>query len=334
MINYIKAHKLYIIAYLGMCVIFAVVFALYKLPLEAVVYPALLSLIFSISIFLFGYLIERKKITQLKEAQERKELLDTENLPLEAGLEREYGELVKLLVQEHVATVTGMNVKYQELSQYYTLWAHQIKTPIAAMRLKLTGMDSSFTRGISSDLQRIEQYVDMVMTYVRLGADATDYTFRQCSVDDIIKSNVKKFSSDFILKKLAFDFEESGLTIITDEKWLGFIIEQLLSNALKYTQKGKLSVCSRLVEGDGQRAVEISISDTGIGITPDNLPRIFEPGFTGLNGRMENNRASGIGLYLVKRICDNLGMSISAESVAGAGTTVTVLVPDKLRIHE
>lgn len=324
-LKYIKSHRLYVYGVIGMCLIFGIIFSIYKLPAGAIVYPALLSLTLMLGLLAVGVFREKKQHEILGDAMLRGELISEAELPPAlTTIEEDYRELVRMLQQERVNALTDLNLKYDKLSEYYTLWAHQIKTPIASMRLKLAGADSETARSVSSDLLRIEQYVDMVMVYVRLDSDSSDYRFRKCSLDDIIRSNIKKFSSDFIAKKLSLEYEPCGLSAMTDEKWLGFVIEQLLSNAVKYTKAGSISVSGTQTEN----GPVISISDTGMGISPENLPRLFELGFTGYNGRTDN-RASGIGLYLCKRICDNLGVDIVFESAPGKGTTVRLTVRNK-----
>ena len=206
--------------------------------------------------------------------------------------------------------------------EYYTIWAHQIKTPIAAMRLTLQSEDTETARRLSGDLNRIEEYVEMVLTYLRLDSDDTDYLIREHVLDEIIKPAVRKFAREFILKKLSLDYAPTGYTVLTDEKWLSFVIEQIISNAVKYTSEGGVKI---YMDETGV----LCISDTGIGICAEDLPRIFENGYTGFNGR-EDKRASGIGLYLCRRITDNLGHGISVESVPGEGTAVRL----DLRKHD
>ena len=153
----------------------------------------------------------------------------------------------------------------------------------------------------------------MVLAYLRLDSESGDYVFRKYDLDTILKRSVRRFSGDFIAKKIQLDYSPVGRTVVTDEKWLSFVIEQILSNALKYTPSGSVSI---FMDGD-----ILKIKDTGIGIAPEDLPRIFEKGYTGYNGRTDMH-ASGIGLYLCRRICENLSIAISAESKPGAGTTV------------
>jgi signal transduction histidine kinase len=203
---------------------------------------------------------------------------------------------------------------YNNMIDYYKVWAHQIKTPIAAMRLSLQSEDTEAARKLTADLNRIEDYVEMVLTFLRLDSDSTDYIIREYDLDDMIRTAVRKFSREFILKKLTLDYEPVNYTVLTDEKWLAFVIEQVISNAVKYTAEGSVRI---YMDEPGI----LCIRDTGIGISPEDLPRIFENGFTGFNGR-EDKRASGIGLYLCKRIMDNLSHAITAESQPGRGTTI------------
>ena len=227
-----------------------------------------------------------------------------------------YRQAVLALSREYRDFIEKSDAKYENMMEYYTVWAHQIKTPIASMKLSLQGQDSEFARKLSADLLRIEQYVDMVLVYLRLDSESTDYVFRRCSTDALIKRTVRKFASDFIERKLRLKYDAEDTMIVTDEKWLGFVIGQLISNALKYTKEGGITIYFR-------EPKVLVIEDTGIGIAAEDLPRIFEKGYTGYNGRTGGN-ASGIGLYLCKRICENLRIGIHAESEVGRGTKMVL----------
>jgi signal transduction histidine kinase len=237
-------------------------------------------------------------------------------------IESDYQKIIADLEDEAERSAQRASEKFSDMVEYYTIWAHQIKTPIAAMRLTLQSEDTETARRLSGDLNRIEEYVEMVLTYLRLDSDDTDYLIRGYDLDEIIKPAVRKFAREFILKKLSLDYAPTGYTVLTDEKWLSFVIEQIISNAVKYTSEGGVKI---YMDETGV----LCIRDTGIGICAEDLPRIFENGYTGFNGR-EDKRASGIGLYLCKRITDNLGHGISVESVPGEGTTVRLY----LRKHE
>ena len=199
---------------------------------------------------------------------------------------------------------------------YYTLWAHQIKTPIASMRLSLQQEDTPKARQLMQELSRAEQYVGMVMVYLRLTDGGSDFVLRTCDLDAIVRQAVRRFAGEFITRKLKLCYEPLNAACVTDEKWLLFVVEQVLSNALKYTREGSITITM-------EHPKTLVIRDTGIGIAPEDLPRIFEKGYTGYNGRGDQ-KASGLGLYLCRTICRKLGHSITAESAPDEGTAIRI----------
>lgn len=314
--RYLKGHKRTFLAETVFFLIFLSSFLLYHLPLEAVVYPALVCVCIGICICVFDCLRVKREHEILLRIQALADIA-AENFPeVHSIAEKDYQEILTLLGEQHKRYSSEENQKYEDMIQYYTVWAHQIKTPIASMRLHLQNEDSALSRKLTSDLHRVEQYVEMVLTFLRLNSESTDYVFKEYDLDMIIKSAVRKFSSDFIERRLRLIYEPVNITVVTDEKWLSFVIEQVLSNALKYTPSGTITIS--LV---GKKTLRIE--DTGIGIAQEDLPRIFENGYTGYNGRI-NQKSSGIGLYLCKRICMNLEHQIKAESEVGVGTAVEI----------
>jgi hypothetical protein len=250
--------------------------------------------------------------------------LTVEGLPIPTdAIEEGYQKLIFALYAEMSAAATRADVAHSELASYYTIWAHQIKNPIAAMRLILQTHPNHVHRELLNELIKIEQYVEMVLQYVRTDDTTTDYVFRNYAIDDIIRPVLRKYASVFIAKDLTLLYESLDVHVITDEKWLAFVIEQIISNALKYTSTGTISI---LCTSNN----ELLIADTGIGIDTADLPRIFEKGFTGFNGRYEKT-STGIGLFLVKRILAKLGHSIRIESELGVGTRVYIGL-DRTRI--
>ena len=175
-------------------------------------------------------------------------------------------------------------------------------------------------------LRRLEQYVEMVLGYLRLESPSSDYVIRNYALDDIVRQVVRKYASQFIRRRLRLEYTPLNVSVITDEKWLLFVIEQVLSNALKYTRSGSVSITLEAPK-------TLCIRDTGIGIAPEDLPRVFEKGFTGCNGRTDK-RATGIGLYLCRRILEKLGHTIAITSTVGEGTTVRIgLQQDALEVE-
>lgn len=312
---YLKQQKKGILIFLSFCVIFAFVFLMYNIPVKAVIYPALLCLALGIILITIDFIMVHKKHKKL-----------VEMLNLTAGMislfpeiksidDEDYQEIIHKLKDEQSQLETVMTNRYNDMIDYYTVWAHQIKTPISSMRLTLQNEDSALSRKLSSDLFRIEQYVEMVLVFLRLGSTATDYVIRRFELDPIIKQAVKKFAGEFIRRKIKLEYEPVNETIITDEKWLSFCIEQVLSNALKYTREGSVKIY--------MKAKTLCIEDTGIGIASEDLPRIFEKGYTGYNGRSDK-KASGIGLYLCRSICKKLGHTITAASTPDIGTVIHI----------
>jgi len=296
-LQYLKQRRRIFIVGIVFCVIFSVSFLLYHLPIGAVIYPTLLCAALGILIMVFDFLRVKREHEALNSIRSMTDVI-AGSLPKIDGIKDEdYQQILRLLSEEHNHYRTQTNRKYADMIDYYTVWAHQIKTPIASMRLHLQNEDSALSRTLTSDLHRIEQYVEMVLTFLRLNSESTDYVIKEYDLDKIIKSAVRKFSTDFIGRKLSLVYEPVNTTVITDEKWLSFVIEQVLSNALKYTPAGSITITL-------ENEKTLRIRDTGIGIAPEDLPRIFENGYTGYNGRTDK-KASGIGLYLCKRICNN-----------------------------
>ena len=309
--KYLKQRRKWLLLLACCVLVFAVSFLLYHLPLAAVLYPSVLCAALVLGWFLADYRKQREKKKRLTHLAALPDDL-TERLEEAPGsLEEAYETIIRNLSQREQDFRREQQRREADRVDYYTTWVHQIKTPIASMYLSLENEDSPLSRSLGEELQRIEQYVQMVLTYQRLDSVDTDYVFRECPMDPLVKGALRKFAAQFIRKGIRLDYTPTQKSVVTDEKWLSFVVEQLLSNALKYTPQGTVSIY--LEEGS------LCIRDTGIGIAPEDLPRIFERGYTGCNGRSDK-KASGLGLYLCRRICNNLGHNLTAESTPGVGT--------------
>ena len=315
-LHYCFFHKRAIALFVLFSVVFLIFFLLYHLPVTAVLYPAAFCILAGGTFAAVDFSRSRDRHRTLILLTKNVESA-AEHLPAAQTWEaQDYQQMVSLLCQRCKQVENSMNLRYTDMIDYYTVWAHQIKTPIASMRLMLQNEDSDLARDLSADLLRIEQYVQMVLCYLRLDSDSTDYVFRQCDLDRIVRQAVRKFAGPFIRKKIRLNYDPICVRVLTDEKWLLFVLEQILSNALKYTQTGQVRIFL-------EEPKTLCIQDTGIGIAPEDLPRVFEKGYTGYNGRFDQ-RASGIGLYLSSRICRNLGHGLRIQSVPGKGTTVRI----------
>ncbi len=208
----------------------------------------------------------------------------------------------------------------REKEDFFAMWAHQIKTPIAALNLLLQSKETD-TGMCRQELFKIEGYVEMALNYLRFDGMSNDMVLSSVSLSSMAKQVVKKFRTVFIHKHISVQLENLDYNILTDEKWFVFVLEQIVSNAVKYTNEGSVTISAR-EEG---RRILVEIKDTGIGIQSEDIPRLFQKGFTGYNGRMDK-KASGLGLYLSKGVCNKLGHGLDVESVRGEGTKVTISV--------
>ena len=290
------------------------IFWLYGLPGEAIAYLLCLCCIGTSFWAVLSFVRFWRKHKILRKMEEAI-FVTAEDLPETTTLiEEDYQHLIQRLVRETRQRQAAADSMLEDLTSYYTLWVHQIKTPIAAMDLLLQAGPDRATE-MEIELQKIAQYVDMVLQYLRLDSTAKDLVLQRCQLDAVVRQTVRKYAKLFILKKIQLVFQETKWEVLSDEKWLCFLLEQLLSNALKYTPEGgKISI---FLEGE----TNLVIADTGIGIAPEDLPRVFEKGFTGNNGRMDK-KATGIGLYLCRRVTNLLGHTISIASEPGVGTQV------------
>ena len=232
----------------------------------------------------------------------------------ESLAESDYGRMIALLGEAVERLTVKAGEERQETLDYYTAWVHQIKTPIAVMKLKLSP-DLPEHRALLAELGRVEQYAEMALQFIRLSGSVNDLVIREYPLDGAIKGSIRKFSVQFVEKRLTLRYVPTKETAVTDGKWLSVILDQLISNAVKYTPAGEVSVSV-------QNGV-ITVADTGVGIAPEDLPRIFEKGYTGLNGRT-GQASSGLGLYLAKKAADLICASLRVESEPGKGSAFTL----------
>lgn len=325
--SFLKIRKMPIIIFTGIVVIFGILFYLYDIPFDAIIYGCELSFVWcAVCLFIDFYkYYKRHKLLHINREQF---FDDAEQLPEHMDIiEYDYQELAKELYQAKQELISKNRIAKKELLDYYGMWVHQIKTPIAALDILLQNTErmlyqldekEMMQKAISlSDMKmelfKIEQYVEMALNYLRVEDISSDLVFKKQELDDMVCQVIRKYAKIFISKKIKMDFKPTKACIVTDEKWFIFVLEQLISNALKYTKKGQISIY--------MKEKSLVIEDTGIGIPAEDLPRIFEKGFTGYNGR-ENKKSTGIGLYLCKNIMDKLQWNITVDSEVGSGTKI------------
>ena len=322
--SYLKKNIKVYILFIGFILIFFIMFYLYNLPLEALIYTGsfcfLAALIASFSDFV-NYKESYKKLNFL----EQNILNDLEALPKSLDIRIDYYHKIIEKLYDELEKLTQENrQKNTDMVDYYSMWVHQIKTPIAAMNFLLDNEEVD-QKILQQELFKIERYVEMVLTYIRLDSISSDYVITKINLDEVVKDSVKKYATIFINKKIKLNYVSHETMVISDKKWLSFAFEQILGNSVKYSSAGgeiTIETCEN----------KLVIEDKGIGIKEEDLPRIFEKGFTGFNGRYEK-KSSGLGLYLCKKTLDKLGHHIEISSKVGEGTRIEITFPkeDTLR---
>lgn len=220
--------------------------------------------------------------------------------------------------------VNSIRREQEEYKEYIELWIHDIKLPIAAAKLISENNRGQFSDSMDEELDKIDSMTENALYYARSGCVEKDYLIRSCELKDIVSSCIRSNKKYLIRSRFGIHIENCDKTVLTDPKWISFILNQIISNSIKYSAASPSLTFSA---ADGNGCTVLHIKDNGTGIPADDLPRIFEKGFTGKNGRNEGTRSTGIGLYLCRRLCDKLGIGISAQSEYGSGTDISLTFP-------
>ncbi len=291
------------------------IYGLYGLPWGPAGYTCLMTAVVTLGLLMAGFFRWKRKRRQLLILKRQAEQsLETADFPkAETPLEEIYQEIIREQEKRCQREQKESREKLVRSREYYTRWSHQIKTPIAAMELLLQE-EPADVRALKRELLKTSQYVEMALSYQRMEGEGNDLVIQRYELRPVVMQAVKKVSPLLIHKHISFSAGDLSGEVLTDEKWLVFVLEQLLTNASKYTKEGG-SV--RIGQENGM----LVLRDTGIGIRPEDLPRIFEWGYTGYNGRLDK-RSTGVGLALVKQVMEMLGNKIEIRSVLGEGTEV------------
>ena len=322
--SYLKKNIKVYILFIVFIFIFFIMFYLYNLPLEALIYTGSFCFLAALVASFSDFVNYRESYRKLKFLEENI-LNDLDALPKSLDIRIDYYHKIIEKLYEELEKLTQENrQKNTDMVDYYSMWVHQIKTPIAAMNFLLDNEEVD-QKILQQELFKIERYVEMVLTYIRLDSISSDYVITKINLDEVVKDSVKKYATIFINKKIKLNYVSHETMVISDKKWLSFAFEQILGNSVKYSSAG------------GEITIEtyenkLVIEDNGIGIKEEDLPRIFEKGFTGFNGRYEK-KSSGLGLYLCKKTLDKLGHHIEISSKVEEGTRIEITFPkeDTLR---
>ena len=334
--NFIKQNYIWILMIVTMSCIHLLYMYLIGARKQDVVYAAVLDAMIIIITVLAGFLGYSSKVKALSNALERP-VEEQAQLPEAADdVEMLYHRLLENQSIARSESESSAAIRQSQMRDYYSMWVHQIKTPISAMKLLLEAEREELGQLICDDEQsqcllsdnmdsfedelfRIEEYVSMALQYQRVSSTENDFVLEKVSVDGVIRDTIKKYAKIMIRRHIGMNYSGTVQEVYTAGKWLAFILEQLLSNAIKYTPQGVVTIET----AEEKDRFFITIKDTGIGIKAEDLPRVFEKGYTGYNGHADK-KATGIGLYLCRQMADKLGHTIRMESEIGKGTKVWI----------
>ena len=292
-----KSQSVILFGYLLVCIVFITISVLATIEI-AYVFLGIEILGFILIIYLIVHWFQYQKLSDVKDDNER-------------------------LLNENKNLKSEMLNQKDDLNAYFLMWLHQIKTPMTVSKLLLEKPDETTNTKLKMQLMYIEQYINMAMNYLKMIDHSTDMDITQVNLDDIIKNLLKKYSLLFIHNHISLEYQSNVTHVISDSQWLTILIEQILSNALKYTENGKIAI--QYLED--KHALEIR--DTGIGIRSEDIPKIFDRGYSGFNGRM-NEKSSGLGLYLARKISERLNIQIEVESKLSKGSVFRLVFPTNL----
>lgn len=336
--NFIKQNYIWILMIVTMSCIHLLYMYLIGARKQDLVYAAVLDAILLLITALIGFFRYSSKVKALSNALKRPVEEQAQLPEATDDVEILYHRLLENQSIARSESESSAAIRQSRMRDYYSMWVHQIKTPISAMKLLLEAEReelglliceeeqqaslkelSDNVASFEDELFRIEEYVSMALQYQRVSSTENDFVLEKVSVDGVIRDTIKKYAKIMIRRHIGINYSGTGQEVYTDGKWLEFILEQILSNAIKYTPQGVVTIET----AEEKDRFFITIKDTGIGIKAEDLPRVFEKGYTGYNGHADK-KATGIGLYLCRQMADKLGHTIRMESEIGKGTKVWI----------
>ena len=262
-----------------------------------------------------------KMLEELDEKYLITEIIKTPNF-LEGQIFKNSLEQIDKSMLENVNKYKYMTEDYKE---YIELWIHEIKIPIATSKMVIENNKNAITKSIDEELDKVENYIEQALFYARSNTVEKDYYIRKVVLKEIVNESIKKNKSSLIQEKISIDIHDLDIEVNTDNKWIVFILNQIIQNSIKYRKKENSVI--EIYANQGKENVILYIKDNGIGIKQGEITRVFEKGFTGTNGRLSNKKSTGIGLYLCKKLCNKLGIGIELNSVQNEGTEVKLVLP-------
>lgn len=327
LIEYIKEKFVFMVINIVMTLSGVVILKALKVDTYAIVFISILNLIGVFSCYIYDYFNRKKYYDNLfknLDGLDKKyfiaEILESGDF-IESNIIYSVLEECTKSMKDEVADLKRNINDYKE---YIETWVHEIKTPIASARLILENDEGYINKSVLEEIEKVEGFIEQVLFYARSSTVEKDYIIKKIPLKNSINSVIRKNASILIEKRVKIQLEDIEKKVYCDSKWIEFILQQIISNSVKYMDKDEKYIKIRCLEKD--KNIILKILDNGIGISEKSIEKVFEKGYTGENGRKYNN-STGMGLYLCKKLCLKLGLGISIKSKLGVGTEVTIVFP-------
>lgn len=327
LLDFLKSKAAPIAIFLFIDCFMALLLWVYSMNAQGILFAcAVLALAF-IAALIIEYLPKRKYYNQVEEtlsSLDKKCLLAAFLDEPEFYEGRIFSNCVETLSKAMNDEIAQYKTASKEYREYIELWIHEVKTPIASSRLILENNPSPTANGLGEELDAIDYYLEQALFYSRSTDVQKDYIIKETGLFDVVNQVIRRNARHFIRDKIGLELEKQDITVFTDEKWLEYMLNQIVVNSIKYRREEGAAIS--IYAQERQNAVSLFIRDNGIGISRKDIGRVFEKGYTGITGR-EYKKATGIGLYLVKKLSDKLGLSVGIVSEEGKGTTLELVFP-------
>lgn len=327
LIEYIKEKFVFMVINIVMTLSGVVILKALKVDTYTIVFISILNLIGVFSCYIYDYFNRKKYYDNLfknLDGLDKKyfiaEILESGDF-IESNIIYSVLEECTKSMKDEVADLKRNINDYKE---YIETWVHEIKTPIASARLILENDEGYINKSVLEEIEKVEGFIEQVLFYARSSTVERDYIIKKIPLKNSINSVIRKNANILIEKRVNIQLEDIEKKVYCDSKWIEFILQQIISNSVKYMDKDEKYIKIRCLEKD--KNIILKILDNGIGISEKSIEKVFEKGYTGENGRKYNN-STGMGLYLCKKLCLKLGLGISIKSKLGVGTEVTIVFP-------
>ena len=332
--KYIKDKIYYILAFIIYIILISIYLKAMEIEIPVIIIVIAISTIFFITGFIISYMKSNKYLKDIDKMMDNltEKYLITEIMPKPSRTERlAYYRILKKANKSMLENISIIKQQQKDYKEYIESWVHEIKIPITSVKLLCENNKSDITTKIDEEIEEINNFVEQALFYARMDQVSNDFMIKNINLNNVIKNVLARNKKIMIQNNMKVELNNVNTNCYTDEKWLEFIVNQIIQNAIKYRKEKNANIVITISEN--KENVILNIKDNGIGIKTSEIDRIFDKGFTGTNGRNQK-KSTGIGLYLCKRLCQEIGMEIEANSKENEFTEIKIIIPRNKKINE